>query len=377
VLRWLLAVVAFWWLLLVELPLFFQRFPQPVRPLDFAYYYVGAQVGLQYGWQHIYFVGLQRDVFYQSHTAIDYFTWQTFFVSPPYDAWLVAPLAWLPLADAYWVFTAVSVAALLLTWALAAPGRGAGKAAHLLVGAGLYPVLSAVQAGQVTSLVASSVGAAWWLVKRDRQALAGLVLAVTLLKPQVGAAVPLALLLTGRWRVFAAFLIAAEVIFAASVLTLGQAGLADLRADLAIESAHLGNQTWTLAAIVGPGLQATGVEWLAGGLCLLAAWLNRRAGPSRAIVAGVLASILGTGYHHASDFVPLLPAAWIYLSDGAPRWTWWLFGFGVLACYLASRFGAVPLLVFMLAWLGVLLWEALRPAGVPVAAAGRVAPAAR
>ncbi|HEX6350446.1 MAG TPA: glycosyltransferase family 87 protein [Candidatus Dormibacteraeota bacterium] len=375
--RWLLAVIAFWWLVLVELPLFFQRFPQPVRPLDFAYYYVGAQVGLQFGWQHIYNVGLQHDVFYQSHGSIDFFSWQTFFVSPPYDAWLVVPLAWLPLAGAYWVFTIVSVAALLVTWVLAAPARGVGKLAHLLVGGGLYPVLSAIQAGQVTTLLASSVGAAWWLVKRDRQALAGLVLVLTLLKPQVGAAVPLALLLTGRWRVFATFLIGAELLFAVSVLSLGRAGLGDFRVDLAIENAHLGNQTWTLAAIVGPGVQATAVEWVAGALCLLSAWLNRGAAPSRAIVAGVLASILGTGYHHASDYIPLLPAAWIYLSDGAPRWTWWLFGFGVLACYLASHFGAVPLLAFMLAWLGVLMWEALRPASIPALAPGRVAAAAR
>jgi len=374
---WLAAylVVLVIWLVGLYLPLYFSGFPRPIDSLDFSYYYGAARIGLEHGWDRIYDVGLQQQVFYQLHPASDVFDWRRYFVSPPPVAWLVAPLTILPLVPAFWTFAGFSALALAAAGWLVAPGRGIGKVALFLTAACVYPVLIAIQTGQVTPLIAASTVLAWWLAARDRDVLAGLVLVALVLKPQVAILVPVALLIAGRRRLFITWLVGAALLTLASVASLGGLGLDQLRADLSVEQGQTANLAWTLAGLFGAGPVTIGVGLVCGGVALALAYALRRRGLEMVMVAGILGTLLAAPYHNPSDFAVLAPAAWLYLRTQVPLWHWAWLTFGLLATYLAAGYGPGLLLVFILGWLGLLVVDALtRQPATAAAVAVRVEP---
>jgi len=244
------AVLAIW-LAGLYLPIFFAGFPHLIDSLDFSYYYAGAQIGLQHGWSHIYDLDLQRQIFYQLHPAGDTFDWRRYFVSPPPVAWLVAPFSLFPLVPAFWTFTSLSGLALVASGWLAVPGRGLARIALFISAACTYPVLIAIQTGQVTPLIAAATLMAWWLARRGMQVGAGLVLVLVVLKPQAAILVAPALLIAGQRRLFVTWVLGAAVVTAVSVAMLGEHGLNALRGALALEQGRTANLVWTLAGVVG------------------------------------------------------------------------------------------------------------------------------
>ena len=334
------------WLALFYVPLFFAQFPHPIDSLDFALYYVGAEIGLRHGWAHVYDLGLQQQ-FFAAVRPGDLFDWRRYFVSPPPVAWLVAPLTALPLEAAYWAWTAVSTSAFLAFGWAAAPGRGPGRAVLLLAGAGLYPVLLAVQNGNVALLVGASALLGWWLLHRGRPVWAGVALAGLALKPQVAGLVPLALLLAGHRRTFVAFAVSAGALAMVALATLGPEGIGQLRSALALESGRDANLRWTLA-LVAPAPIATGLQAVAVAAALLAAWRAR--GSAHAVeiafLAGIAGTLLAAPYHNAADFLAIVPATWLLLRTGPGRLGWAWAAVGFLACYAAAALGPLPLIVF-------------------------------
>ncbi len=359
---WLAAytVVLVIWLLGLYLPLFFAAFPRTIDSLDFSNYYAGARIGMEHGWNRIYDLGLQQQVFYQLHPAADVFDWRRYFVSPPPVAWLVAPLAPLPLVPAFWIFAGLSAAAFGAAGWLAVPGRGIGRVALFLTAACTFPVLIAIQTGQVVPLIAAATVLAWWLARRGREVLAGLVLVALVLKPQVAIVVPVALLVAGRRRLFLAWLVGAALLTAAALASLGGQGLEQLRAELSLEQGQGANLAWTLAGLFGSGPVTLGLELACGGAALVIAYRLRGRGLDLVVVAGILGTLLTAPYHNPSDFAILAPAAWLYLRSTVPLWQWAWLAVGLLATYLAAGFGPALLLVFTLGWLVLLAVEAGR-----------------
>jgi hypothetical protein len=355
---YLLALVI--WLLGLYLPLFFSSFPRPIDPLDFSNYYAGAQIGLHHGWSHIYDLDLQRRAFYQLHPSSDVFDWRVFFVSPPPVAWLVAPMTLIPLVPAFWTFAVISALVFGAAGWLAVPGRGLGRVALFLTAACVFPVLIAIQTGQVTLLVAAGTLMGWWLAQRGHQVLAGVVLLVLVLKPQVAILVAPAMLIAGERRLFATWLIGSIALTLIALISLGGHGLDQLRTDLSLEQGQPANIAWTLAHLVGSGPIAVGLELTCGGIALLVAWWHRERSLELPVLAGILGSLLAAPYHNPSDFAVLAPATWLYLRTSSPAWhRAWLI-VGLLATYLAAGFGPTLLLVFTLGWLGLLVVEAAR-----------------
>src|SRR5207247_10395622 len=112
---------------------------------------------------------------------------------------------------------------------LGAPGGGLGKAVWLIGAIAWYPVLYALQYGQPALVVLLAAIACWRLAEGGKPYLAGLALAVgTSFKPQLVLAVPLVLLLGGRWRIVAAWFVASGRAWVPLVLALGLTGLYDL-----------------------------------------------------------------------------------------------------------------------------------------------------
>jgi hypothetical protein len=346
------------WLVGLYLPLFFASFPRPIDSLDFSYYFAGARIGLEHGWSRIYDLDLQRQVFYQLHPASDVFDWRRYFVSPPPVAWLVAPLTVLPLVPAFWTFAGLSALAFAgLGW-LAVPGHGLARVALFVTASCVYPVLIAIQTGQVTPIIAAATVLSWWLAQRDRQVLAGLALLGLVLKPQVALLVAPAMLIAGYRRLFVAWLVGATALVLISVASLGGAGLDQLRTALSIEQGQAANLEWTLAGLLGSGPLTAGLELSVAAIALLVAWWRRRQGLEAVLVVAIVGTLLAAPYHNPSDFAVLAAAAWLYLRTGAPAWHFWWLAVGLLGTYMAAGFGPSLLLVFLIGWLGLLVMEA-------------------
>jgi hypothetical protein len=356
-----LAVIAFWWFLLVDLSLWFNTFPRVSLPADFQYYFSGARIGIERGWSHIYDFELQRQQYYLVHPASDKFDAQTLFVSAPPLAWLIAPLAaTLSYAAAYWVFAALLGMAWCITAWLVTPGSTVAKSAVVLAGATTYPVLICVHMGQVALLVGVAVVLAWALLRRGHQLAAGLALSVLFLKPQVAYLVPLALIAWGAWRAAAVSAGVAAVLIVLSVLSLGSAGVAEWSHLLSMEGQNLDNQIWTPALLIGPGAPAFGLETAAAVVTLAIAFLSRsRQDPGTAIVAGLVGSLLAAPYHHGADSFCLVAAFLIALTLKPSRLVAAWMAFGAVAALLEPPTGPLPLLIFAAGWLVLLLYEEL------------------
>ena len=83
------------------------------------------------------------------------------------------------------------MAALVAAWWLAAPGVWPGARAVVAGGAvAWYPVLYSLSLGQPALVIVLAVGAGWWLAEAGRPYLAGVVLGLSAIKPQLTLLLP-------------------------------------------------------------------------------------------------------------------------------------------------------------------------------------------
>lgn len=283
--------------------------------------YVAAQAGLRYGWSTIYDQGTLRalsSVFPPDQRTInDLYT----YVHPPLVAWLFAPLTAFSEPVAYLIWTVLSLAALVVAWQIAAPfGAGLAKAAVLLAAIGLWPVLSAFYYGQPVMLVMVAIAGSWWLVKRDRPVAAGLALAVAMfLKPQLIWMVPVAVLVSGRYRVIAGWALGCVLLGAASALSLGPAGLQSWAGALQAGQADPAHTVNTLLHFFGLG-PVTIALWVLFAAGALAVAYRQRRDVDTVFVTGVLGSVLVTFHFHELDYSILVVAAWLFLRTAPALW---------------------------------------------------------
>ena len=190
---WLAAgAVASGWAAVYSIGRWIAYFVQHPIHEDVRLIYVAAEAGRRYGWSTIYDEGTLRTLsssFPADDRTIDSVLT---YLHPPLLAWIFAPLTVFPEPVAYVLWTAISVAALVFAWHLAAPYQGLAKLTLLLVAIGLWPVMQAFYYGQPTFLVIALVAVAWWLSRRDQMLAAGIALALaTALKPQVVFMIPI------------------------------------------------------------------------------------------------------------------------------------------------------------------------------------------
>src|SRR5260370_741665 len=119
-----------------------------------------------------------------------------------------------------WAVAGVIVGAMLTAWDLlvAAPSFLTE-----------YAVRNDFRLADAGALVAAAVATAWWLIRAERQLAAGVVLSLLVLKPQLALLVPLALLVGGYRKTFAAWLVASAVIGIVALALLGTDGVTRYR----------------------------------------------------------------------------------------------------------------------------------------------------
>lgn len=286
---------------------------------DFTFYYAAARLGLMHGWSHLYDLAMlqqQLDAI-NSHITVAQLAR---YVSPPPLAWLVTPLTLLPYQAAYWLWSVLLVATLVLAWQLAAPGHGPVRAIFLVAAIGWLPIIYGLQLGQPALLVAAAAAACAVLLRRGRDIEAGAVLGVLVLKPQLALLVPIVLLATGRRRAFASAVIVLVLITAASLVALGPSGAADYIARLNFATTIPENQAQTLAGWIHNLPATRAVEALVALWTLFVAWRLRARGPEVTVAVALIGGLAASPYVHYDDLAMLGLACLLFVGATRGRW---------------------------------------------------------
>lgn len=189
---------------------------------DYLAHWTGGRMLLEGRGGLLYDAALQLDLQRQVIGETDELSW---FVSPPFVAVLYASLAALPFGFSGMVWTALSIGALALSAQLARPLAPAWLQESwrlvLLVAAASAPVLRLLGSGQDSALLLLVWVAGTRLLLARRDAAAGVVLALGLVKPQLVFLLPLVLLVQGRWRALGAFAATGIALLGLSVAAVG------------------------------------------------------------------------------------------------------------------------------------------------------------
>ena len=316
---------------------------------DLTLIYIGARIGLEHGWSHIYSLPLQHELFTQMRPHATFNDGERF-LSPPPFAWLVLPLTLVGGAGAVYVWIIGSVLALVAAWWIAAPGQGPARVLWLLGALAWYPVLYSLSLAQPDLLLVLLMAAGWRLAEAKRPYLAGIVLGLSVLKPQLTIVLPLLLLVAGRWRIAIAWAATAAVLAALSLAVIGGQGLADYRSLLSEAQQVTNNRYFTLAYVLGPGAASYFAQGILIAIAAVGAYWNRRASHARVFALGILATTIGATYWHLQDFTILVLAAWLFWRERPPAWQrWWLLVV-VISGEFAWPLTPLPVLVGVAVW---------------------------
>jgi glycosyl transferase family 87 len=320
---------------------------------DFRLGYVAAEIGLTRGWSHIYDLDLQRQLAAGFGPAA-VITPDHNNVTPPILAWLMAPLTLFPLPAAYLIWTLVSLAALIAAWWLVCPGEGLARVTLLMIAVALYPVHYTFWLGQSGTLTILGAALTWWLLVRERWAAAGAVLALAMfLKPQLLLLLPVALLLTGRWKPVLYCGLVGALLGLVTVVSLGSHGIDTWSRSVAYTATSPIHSALTFAYLFGRGPVATAVEVTAGVVALALAWY-RRDRLDLVFALGVVGTTASAFYFHEYDPAILILPAWIVLgsSPSLVQRAWLLIG--IAAAQFIALGMPIPMLVWEAGWIGLL-----------------------
>jgi hypothetical protein len=353
-----LAYVGLAWFLLLTIGItgYWTFIPVIKNPLDedTVFIYVAVRIGLEHGWNNIYSIDLQRQYYAILRPGAP-FDELARYLHPPPLAWLYIPLTLLSPPVGFWTAMVMQCGLLVATWYMVAPGTGWGmpRLLYLLAAFAWYPVLYLLRDGQPVMLVVFALAACWRLADSGRPWLAGVVLAIGVVKPQVVLLVAPCLFLAGYWRVAAAWAASAGILAIVSIGLLGPSGVKDYLSLLDVARHIVFNRYLTLADVV-PDPAATIAEVGVAILTLVAAFRMRGSPLARVIYLGVVGSMVSIPYDHLHDFAVLVPAALLFLRTQPPAWQQaWLLVV-LISLELVWAITPVPLLLAQVAWLAMI-----------------------
>ncbi len=331
---------------------------------DYKFAAAAARAGFKFGWSRIYDLTLPRWAFTDAPGPAPSFI--IFVPNPPPFVWLVAPFALMPGPIGFVVWALFMLACLVAASQLIAGSGWSSRVRAAAVMLALLPAEATVIYGQVTALVILALALCWILARNGRETLAGIVLALAVVKPHLVLLVPFALLAAGRWRIFVGWTGATAVLALASVASLGPDGTQQYISFIThFDSGQRG--IYSLAALLGPGFLLVGARVAVAGVALGAAYLGRDRGVTPAIAAGVAGSLLVSGYLSTYDLALYAPVILMLAREGA-AWRVPLVVSAMLWLALDVAIGSGGLIVllevaFLFALLEPLLPNAVRNSG--------------
>jgi Glycosyltransferase family 87 len=310
------------------------------------------------------------------YTPVASATFPVPFVNPALMAWLIQPLAMLPLQTGTDVFVAINVVAMVVAATLLtrriAPRLGGPLAAGLVVTAVFsLEAGTGILLGQSDGLMLLAGTLAIEALGRHRPAIAGLLLVPLLLKPQLVWLVPPVLVVARQWRMLGALAAGAVVVLVGSIAVAGPGHLLDAVGLVTAPAyAHLDLQSNSIPALIARPLGSNPAAWAAAlalaaaavvAIVVMRAALRKNVVPAVAIGVG-LSVMLSPHLGDYSLMLLAIPVA--VLAPRAPALVLAL----VAAYTAASLFNPlVPLnessvALVLLAGLVALLWRATHPA---------------
>jgi hypothetical protein len=273
------------------------------------------------------------------------------FVNPALMAWLIQPLAVLPLQAGTDVFVALNAGAMALSAVILARRASLRLGGPLAISVVVIAVFSleagtGILLGQSDGLMLLAATLALEALDRRRPVIAGLLLAPLLLKPQLVWLVPPVLVVAREWRMLAALACGVVVVLLGSIAVAGPGHLLDAIGLVSAPTySHLDLQSNSIPALIArplasnPAAWAAGLTLAAGAVAVMVALrdtLRRNLVPAVAVGVGlsvmlsphlgdyslmllaipvavlaprgpVLALLLAAGYTAASLFNPLVP----------------------------------------------------------------------
>jgi hypothetical protein len=338
---------------------------------DFTFYLAAARIGLGHGWPSIYDLSIQQAELDAMGSRI-HIAELARYISPPPVAWIAVPFTSLPYDLGYWIWSALLVGALAGAWYLAAPGAGRERIVHLAAALGWLPVIYGLQLGQPGLFVVLGVAGAYALLRSGHDLQAGLALGVLALKPQLAFLVPVALLVSGRYRALGGATISLGVLAAASALNVGMDGIAAYQDRLTFAAGVPVNRELTLAPFIGDLTVTRVIQVAIAVWALVLVYRFRKRAAEWILVPAIVGGLLASPYLHLDDLVMLGLAAWLYLrTERKPPWAWVF----VLAVIIAAEgipiWGPLPLIAGELLAMGLLTLTATLRSPVPDLAAER------
>jgi hypothetical protein len=327
---------------------------------DFTFYVAAARIGLEHGWPSIYDLTLQQAQLDAMGSRITIAELARY-ISPPPVAWLAVPFTALPYEVAYWIWSALLVAALVGAWWFAAPSQGRPRLIFLASAVGWLPVIYGLQLGQPGLFVALGVASSYALMKANRPLWAGIALGVIALKPQLAFLIPAALLFARHDRAFAGGALALGLLAALSVIALQAGGLADYQERLKFAAGVPANRE------LGAGAATRVVQVAIGLWSLVIAFRMRKRGVEWLYACALVGGMLATPYVHLDDLVVLGLAAWLVLRIERSPLTWAYALAAAIAIEGEPIWGPAPVLAAEAGSLALLSLAALRPQPAPAA----------
>jgi hypothetical protein len=251
------------------------------------------------------------------------------FANPPLAAWLLRPIAALPLSAGLAAFLVASLVALfaaarLLERRLPRTLPESRRALLVITATASLPAATTLLLGQWDAFLLLAAVGAIWALDRDRPLTAGLLLSVLLVKPQLAWLLLPLLVAASRWRIAAGFALGAAVWVGSGLLIVGprqliellplvrarQTGESLLTAGLPALAGLAGGNTAVLVAAPVLAAAAVALAWRCrAGL--------RQAAPTVAVSLGICASIL-CAPHVFSDDLLLLAVPLVVLATTWP-----------------------------------------------------------
>jgi hypothetical protein len=158
------------------------------------------------------------------------------------------------------------------------------------------------------------------LARERKDVAAGIALSLIYLKPNTALLIPVALLVAGRYRLFASWAAVGVVMAVAALITMGPDGIAAYVAQLRGGLPEGAGNLTVEGAFGVTGAAATALRILIAGVTLVTAYRLRRS-PGLVIAAGSVGSLLVVPYLHGSDLCLFSAGAWIVWEE-MTGWGW-------------------------------------------------------
>jgi hypothetical protein len=308
----------------------FLTVPDPPPRGDFMAFYSASRMALAgdaagaYDWSRLQL--LQADILGVPPEATARFLgW----VNPPHFFFFVLPFALAPYIWGWLAWILVTAILFGLAARVVLPAAGVAAAIAALATPGVFYTASVGQNGLLVGALVACTFA--WMDRRPGRA--GIALGLLTIKPQFGVLLPLILVVTGRWRVFAAATATALAVMAAALAVFGpEAWLGFLGALGRNQEIYLAERSAVLPRIQSVYALAYGLgasrefAWVIHGAfaagvvaLVLALWLRRPEGPEEArAAAAISAAYLVTPFTWIYD-TPALAIAALFLARAGGR----------------------------------------------------------